>query len=93
MAPYITFATAALAETAYRVMGDRRAVVLRNHGVVTIGEDLRDAMAVAIVVEDNAVVYWLASQIGEPSTVPYEEVQKLRSLYLSRYGQVDDRGR
>ena len=92
VAPYVTLATAALAETAYRVMGDGRAVVLRNHGVVAIGETLKDTLAAAAVIEENALVYWLAYQIGEPSILPREEVQKLRCLYLRRYGQGNSKG-
>jgi len=43
-----------------------RALLLQNHGVVTVGKDVYEAMYIAEVVEDTAKMALWARQLGEP---------------------------
>ena len=68
-------------------IGKSPAVLLKNHGVFTIGKDAQAAVKAAIMTEDNAKTVWLAMQIGTPEEIPMEDVQKLHHRYTQIYGQ------
>lgn len=56
-AAHATFGTAALADNAVAALRDRRAALLANHGVVTVGATLAAAVALAFEVENLAGQY------------------------------------
>ena len=68
-------------------IGKSPAVLLKNHGVFTIGKDAKSAVKAAIMTEDNARTVWLAMQIGTPDEIPHEDVEKLHHRYTHVYGQ------
>ena len=63
------------------------AVLLKNHGVFTIGRDARAAVKAAVMTEDVAKTVWLALQIGQPEEIALEDVAKLHHRYTYVYGQ------
>jgi L-ribulose-5-phosphate 4-epimerase len=68
-------------------IGVSPAVLLKNHGVFTVGETAEAAVKAAVMVEDNARTVWLALQLGTPDEIPAEDVVKLRHRYMNVYGQ------
>ena len=68
-------------------IGNSSAVLLKNHGVFTIGKDAKSAVKAAIMTEDNAKTVWLAMQLGTPDEIPQEDVDKLHHRYTHVYGQ------
>jgi len=68
-------------------IGKSPAVLLKNHGVFTIGKNAKSAVKAAIMTEDNARTVWLALQIGTPDEIPPEDVEKLHYRYTHVYGQ------
>jgi len=68
-------------------IGDSPAVLLKNHGVFTIGKTAEAAVKAAVMTEDNARTVWLALQLGTPGEIPTEEVAKLHHRYTKVYGQ------
>jgi L-ribulose-5-phosphate 4-epimerase len=68
-------------------IGDSAAVLLKNHGVFTVGKTVRDAVKAAVMVEDVAKAVWLALQLGVPDEIPAEDVAKLHDRYTNVYGQ------
>lgn len=68
-------------------IGNSPAVLLKNHGVFTIGKNAKAAVKAAVMTEDNAKTVWLAMQIGVPDEIPAEEVEKLHYRYTHVYGQ------
>ncbi|MDQ5853865.1 MAG: L-ribulose-5-phosphate 4-epimerase [Chloroflexota bacterium] len=68
-------------------IGTSAAVLLKNHGVFTIGPTVRDAVKAAVMVEDVARAVWLALQLGQPDEIPAEDVAKLHDRYMNVYGQ------
>lgn len=65
-APYALFGTPELSHNALAALQDRKACLLANHGMIALGRDLADALAVAIEVESLSEQYWRALQIGKP---------------------------
>ena len=68
-------------------IGNSPAVLLKNHGVFTIGKTGQAALKAAIMVEDVAKTVWLALQLGEPDEITPENLKKLNERYLNVYGQ------
>jgi L-ribulose-5-phosphate 4-epimerase len=68
-------------------IGDSRAVLLKNHGVFTIGPSAEAAIKAAVMVEDIARTVWIALQLGQPDEIPAEAVAKSYHRYTHEYGQ------
>ena len=68
-------------------IGSSPAVLLKNHGVFTIGKDARAAVKTAVMTEDVAATVWLAMQLGNPQEIAPEDVKKLHDRYMNVYGQ------
>jgi L-ribulose-5-phosphate 4-epimerase len=68
-------------------IGASPAVLLKNHGVFTVGSTVRNAVKAAVMVEDIARSVWLALQLGQPDEIPAEDVAKLHHRYTHVYGQ------
>ena len=77
----------AIGKVVLESIGESPAVLLKNHGVFTIGKNGRSAVKAAIMTEDNAKTVWLALQIGSPDEIPSEDVEKLHHRYTNVYGQ------
>jgi L-fuculose-phosphate aldolase len=87
VAPYATFGTDALARHVRQTMGtDYRAVLLANHGLVAVGEDLPRAFDTAEEIEFVARVYCQARAIGDPVLLDDAEMQKVITKFKS-YGR------
>ena len=68
-------------------IGRSPAVLLKNHGVFTIGRDATAAVKAAVMTEDAAATVWMALQIGKPDVISPEDVEKLHDRYTNVYGQ------
>lgn len=70
-----------------RSMGDSPAILLKNHGVFTVGSTVMAAVKAAVMTEDVARTVYYALQMGQPDEIPPEEVKRARQRYLEKYGQ------
>jgi L-ribulose-5-phosphate 4-epimerase len=77
----------AIGEVVVESIGSSCAVLLKNHGVFTIGADAKAAVKAAVMTEDVAKTVWLALQIGQPTEIPDEDVARLHDRYTNVYGQ------
>jgi L-ribulose-5-phosphate 4-epimerase len=68
-------------------IGQSPAVLLKHHGVFTIGPSAEAAVKAAVMVEDIARTVWLALQLGRPDEIPPDVVAKLHDRYKHVYGQ------
>ena len=68
-------------------IGKSPAVLLKNHGVFTIGKDATAAVKAAVMTEDVAAIVWMAFQIGQPDEIPTEDIARLHNRYMNVYGQ------
>jgi len=68
-------------------IGDSPAVLLKNHGVFTIGKTAEAAVKAAVMTEDAARTVWLALQLGQPDEIPAPDVAQLHHRYTKVYGQ------
>jgi len=63
------------------------AVLMRNHGVFTVGRDARAAVKAAVMCEDVARTVHLARQLGEPLPIARSDIDRLYDRYQNVYGQ------
>ncbi len=63
-APYALFGSQALSDNALSALQDRKACLLANHGMIALGRDLEDALAVTIEVENLCEQYWRILQVN-----------------------------
>lgn len=68
-------------------IGNSPAVLLKNHGVFTVGPSGEAALKAAVMVEDIARTVWLAKQVGKPDEIPQEQLERLHQRYQDEYGQ------
>lgn len=68
-------------------LGIDRAVLLPNHGVIAVGEELKKCFAAAMAVEESAHVAYIALQLGTPTPVPEQEVERMHEFIHHQYGQ------
>jgi L-ribulose-5-phosphate 4-epimerase len=63
------------------------AVLMRNHGVFTIGRNARAAVKAAVMTEDVARTVHLARSQGDPIPIPAADIDALHHRYTHVYGQ------
>ncbi|MFG1738660.1 L-ribulose-5-phosphate 4-epimerase [Micromonospora chalcea] len=63
------------------------AVLMRNHGVFTIGRDARAAVKAAVMCEDVARTAHLARALGQPLPIAPADIDSLYDRYQNVYGQ------
>jgi len=86
VAPYATYGTSELATVVTEYIKDFNAVLMANHGLVTVGEDLESGFNRAETVEFISQVYWRTRCVGEPIVLPEEEMARITEKFQS-YGQ------
>lgn len=87
VAKYAPVASDRIGPSVVEAIGDKRACLLANHGVMTVGPSVRHAFVAAVMLEDAAKTYYLAKSIGEPVLLPESEVEKARDVFFNVYGQ------
>lgn len=68
-------------------IGRSPACLLKNHGVFAVGPSGEKALKAAVMVEDVAKTVSIALQMGQPSEISPEDLDKLHHRYTHAYGQ------
>src|SRR4051794_28910847 len=63
------------------------AVLMRSHGVFTVGGSAKAAVKAAVMTEDVARTVHFARQLGEPLPIDQADVDRLYARYQNVYGQ------
>jgi L-ribulose-5-phosphate 4-epimerase len=85
-APYVRIGDQEIGETVAREIGKSVAILMKQHGVFTIGTTVQKALKAAVMVEDIAKTVWLAMQVGQIEELPVEEIAANYDRYQNRYG-------
>ncbi len=67
-----------------------KAVLMKQHGVFTIGKDAKDALKAAVMCEDNAKSAFIAHQLGGGLPIAQADIDALFSRYQNVYGQLSN---
>jgi len=68
-------------------IGDKKAIIMKNHGVFAIGRDAYHATKMAIEVEEIAKITYFALLLGNPSLLSDEQINLFKNIYENIYGQ------
>ena len=68
-------------------IGSCPAILMKNHGVFTVGPHVKNAFKAAVMCEDVAKTCHLALQLGQPDIIPPDEVERAHRRYVEKYGQ------
>ncbi len=78
VAPYTTFGSDGLADSAAAALDGRFAALLQNHGAVAYGASIDEAYDRALLLEWLAEVYWRARLAGSPRILSDAELDAVR---------------
>lgn len=85
-APYATFATQELSDAAVEALTDRKACLLANHGQISVGATLKQALAMALEVETLCDVYWRTLIAGGPVILSQQNMNEAITKFNKGYG-------
>jgi L-ribulose-5-phosphate 4-epimerase len=67
------------------------AVLMKNHGVFTIGKNAQAAVKAAVMCEDLAKTMWIAQSMGTIIKIDQKSIDSLYSRYQNVYGQKGEK--
>ncbi len=74
-----------IGQAAIDALGIKNAALLANHGVITCGKSVRNAVKAAELVEKLAKIYWGSLLIGKPNIIPKEHFEKFEKIFNSLF--------
>lgn len=86
VAPYCSAASLDMGVQTVKYIGERRAVILKHHGVIAVGKDLKEALYATVYMEDAAKTYLAAKAAGEPAIMTDEQTRDAVEIHKT-YGQ------
>ena len=86
VAPYCSAASVDMGIQTVQHIGERRAVILKHHGVITVGKDLKEALYAAVYMEDAALPWLMAKAAGVPALLTPEQITDAVEIHKT-YGQ------
>jgi L-fuculose-phosphate aldolase len=87
VAEYAPPGTPELAKNAVLALGPRNAVILANHGALSVGRDLSEALTICELLENTARIYVCALGLGKVNLLPAEVVRLEKAFFTSIYGE------
>ena len=73
-----------LADSVCEALGPRSAALIKNHGAVGVGRDLREALGVCTLVERVAQIFLLARTLGRVDELPPDVVKAEQAIFEMR---------
>lgn len=80
-AEYAIYGSKELAENAMEAIKGRNAVLLANHGLITLGEDIDDAFSTAEQLEYVSEIYYLTKTLGEPKLLSEDQMEEVMKKF------------
>ena len=84
-AQYAMFGSQELSDNIIVSLGGQKACLMSNHGLITVGSNLKEAVDIAVEVEHLAQVYTQAKLHGEPKLLTDSEMDQVLKRFKS-YG-------
>ena len=87
VAPATSAASLEMGISAVNCLKGKRAVILKQHGVITVGGTLKEALYAAVYMEDAAKTYCVARSIGPVPEMSAAQIQDAVDSFMN-YGQT-----
>lgn len=84
---YVTVTTPELARVVEQTFqsDDCVGVILRNHGAITVGRSVREALFRTLAIEEQALIQWHALTAGQPTYLTEDQRRELDKLGTETY--------
>jgi L-fuculose-phosphate aldolase len=93
VAPYRTFGSPELAEVTVVALEGRTAALMSNHGAITFGDGVEQALSQSELLEWACTVYWHAAALGTPRVLGEPERQAVVEAAVQKgYGTTRKAG-
>jgi L-fuculose-phosphate aldolase len=89
IAKYALPGTEELAENVCHAIEDRKAVLLKNHGALGVGENMKAAYKSCVLTEKSAQILVYAKNLGHINLISAEDAERMVDYYKNQYGQQD----
>jgi L-fuculose-phosphate aldolase len=86
VAPYAMCGSEELAQNTTERLGQGRAVLLANHGLIGVGRNTAEALKVCYIAEKTAMIALYARQLGSAIPLPEDDIALLHQSFKN-YGQ------
>lgn len=87
VAPYASTATVELGIQSVKFLGDQLAVILKHHGLIGVGKDLKQALYACVYTEEAAKTYYVARAMS-PNVAEMTQAQIDQAVdVFNHYGQ------
>ena len=87
LSEFVLIGDEAIGEQVVKFGSKTKAVVLRKHGIFTIGASPEKAVDLAILAENSAFTAWLSIHLGAPTPLSEKDIQALYYRQQNVYGQ------
>lgn len=77
--------TKELAENVVEALGTNNAALIANHGCITVGRSIEEALENMIILSNFSKIYVLAKIFGTPHTLPKWAIEKEKEIYRIRH--------
>ncbi|NPV53480.1 MAG: class II aldolase/adducin family protein [Firmicutes bacterium] len=85
MLGYVVPSSPQLADAVEGKIVDHNAILMSNHGAVTVGANLKEAFYRAVVLEEGAKIFVLSRILGEPRVFTEADVEEIKNLGAEKY--------
>lgn len=82
---YILPTTKRLADAVARQIKNLNVVLMANHGVLTVGRNLKEAYSRSIIIEEAAKSLVAASVVGKPRFLSLKQIEEIKKLETIQY--------
>jgi L-ribulose-5-phosphate 4-epimerase len=90
IAPYAHLEDDHFVTAPVEALGNGFAVLLGQHGPITVGETLDHALERAVTLEEAAKTFAIARDLGDPLVFSAEQARRSFDYYHNRYGQLKE---
>jgi len=84
---YILPTTKMLADAVAQQIKNFNAILMANHGVITVGRNLREAYYRSVIIEEAAKSLVAATVVGKPRFLSREQIDQIKKLETIQYRQ------
>ncbi len=76
-----------MAESVLEALDERAGALIANHGAITVGRNLKEALTGSVVLEKTAQVYLNVQVLGGAVEISREDCEFFHDFFLNKYGQ------
>jgi L-fuculose-phosphate aldolase len=87
VAPYALSGSPEMTGNAIAALGPRNAVLLANHGAISVGRNMREAFTMCQLLEKTAKIYVFALSLGKVNVVPTDAAEVEKAYFKAVYGE------